>query len=80
MIDATSYGKGLWLLLAPTFDQATTLDGFGQHPEKAKAYAGFISAACGAMFAEVGHATTLQLLAAIAQHVDKIHSGSGAPH
>ncbi|WP_225773228.1 hypothetical protein [Pseudomonas sp. Marseille-Q5115] len=80
MPDATTYGKQLWLMLAATFDDATRLDGFGQHPQKAQTYIGFISAACGAMFAETGRETTMTMLAAIAQQVDKIQAPSDLTH
>ncbi|MBS4077277.1 hypothetical protein [Pseudomonas rustica] len=80
MSDATKYGQELWLLLAPTFDQATALDGFGTHPEKAQAFAGFIAAACGAMLTNTGHDYTMNVLAAIAQQVESIKSGSEVKH
>ncbi|PHN61975.1 MULTISPECIES: hypothetical protein [Pseudomonas] len=70
MKDASAYGKDLWLLLAPTFDSATAIDGLGGHPHKAQAYAGFIAAACGSMFAELGYESTMAVLAAIAQQIE----------
>ncbi|MCE0778878.1 hypothetical protein [Pseudomonas sp. NMI542_15] len=69
--EAMKYGQQLWLMLASTFNEATLLDGFGKHPEKAQAYLGFIAAACGAMFVETGREATMAALAAIAQTVDK---------
>ncbi|MCV4344324.1 hypothetical protein [Pseudomonas capsici] len=80
MSEAMKYGQQLWLMLAPTFDEATSLDGFGKHPEKAQAYMGFIAAACGAMFAETGRDATMTALAAIAQTVDKKHHPSESKH
>ena len=80
MTDATKYGKELWLLLAPTFNDATSLDGFGRHPEKAQAFAGFIAAACGAMLAETGQDSTMAVLAAIAQQVEGIKVSSEVKH
>ncbi|ETF09794.1 MULTISPECIES: hypothetical protein [Pseudomonas] len=80
MSDATKYGKELWLLLAPTFNEATAMDGFGNHPEKAQAFAGFIAAACGGMLAETGRESTMAVLAAIAQHVESIKPGSETTH
>lgn len=80
MSDATSYGKELWLLLAPTFNDATALDGFGHCPQKAQAYTGFIAAACGAMAAEIGSESTMAVLAAIAQQVDKLQDEQTVKH
>ncbi|MFK3794788.1 hypothetical protein [Pseudomonas sp. NPDC088444] len=80
MTDATSYGKHLWLMLAPTFDEATSLDGFGQHPEKAQAYLGFIAAACGAMFADTSRDAVMTMLAAIAQQVESMESKPEVKH
>ncbi|WP_047293246.1 hypothetical protein [Pseudomonas fluorescens] len=80
MSDATKYGKELWLLLAPTFDQATALDGFGNHPEKAQAFAGFIAAVCGGMFAQTGYESTMAVLAAIAQELESVNARSEVKH
>ena len=80
MTDATKYGKELWLLLAPTFNQATALDGYGNHPEKAQAFAGFIAAACGGMMAETSYESTMAVLAAIAQQVESIKADSEVKH
>jgi len=80
MPEATQYGQKLWLMLASTFDEATAIDGFGTHPLKAQAYMGLIAAACGAMFAETGRESTMAMLAAIAQHVDKKQSGTESTH
>lgn len=80
MTDATSYGKELWLMLAPTFDEATALDGFGGHSEKTQAYVGFIAAACGAMCATSGREATMAVLAAIAQQIEKLPAEPKVTH
>lgn len=52
--DASSFGRDMWLMLRSTFDDAAEANGFGSHPEKAQVWAGFMAAANGAMFAQLG--------------------------
>lgn len=80
MTDATRFGTDLWLHLAPTFDDSAALDGYGQHPEKAQVYIGFIAAACGAMSTECGYDSAMQMLAAIAQTIHKKQNPLGVTH
>jgi len=67
MSKATEYGRDLWLMLAPTFDTATSLDGFSGHQDKAHAFAGFIAAIAGTMSAQLGSEGTRAILEATAQ-------------
>lgn len=72
MTKAMDYGKDLWLLLAPTFDQATALDGFSGYREKGQAFAGFIAAAAGTMCAQIGTDAARAVLEATAEGLPNV--------
>ncbi|MBA1200514.1 hypothetical protein G7009_01690 [Pseudomonas capeferrum] len=76
MTKALEYGKDLWLLLSPTFDEATRLDRFGGYREKGQVYAGFIAAAAGTMCADIGTEATRAVLEATAQGLPEIDRGT----
>lgn len=44
----------MWLMLRPTFDDVAEANGFSGPIEKAQLWAGFMSAANGAMYQQVG--------------------------
>lgn len=44
----------MWLMLRPTFDDVAEANGFSAPLEKAQLWAGFMSAANGAMYQQIG--------------------------
>jgi len=52
--DASAFGRDMWLMLRQTFDEASEESGFGGEIEKAQVWAGFMAAANGGMFAQIG--------------------------
>ncbi|KJK14852.1 hypothetical protein [Pseudomonas sp. 2(2015)] len=72
MTKALEYGKDLWLMLAPTFDQATALDGHSGYREKGQAFAGFIAAVAGTMCAQIGTDAARAVLEVTAQGLPSI--------
>ncbi|MFJ7787695.1 hypothetical protein [Pseudomonas sp. NPDC096925] len=76
MTKATDYGKDLWMLLSPTFDEATRLDGFSGFREKGQAYTGFIAAAAGTMCRDVGTDAARAVLEAVIQGLPEVERNS----
>ena len=52
--NASAFGRDMWLMLRSTFDDAAEANGYSGEIEKAQVWAGFMAAANGAMFAQVG--------------------------
>lgn len=54
MTDPSALGRDIWIMLRPTFDDVAAANGFTGPIEKAQLWAGFMAAANGAMYAQVG--------------------------
>lgn len=54
MKDASAFGRDMWIALRPSFDEAALANGFDGPVEKGQLWAGFMAAANGAMYAQLG--------------------------
>lgn len=54
MKDASALGRDMWIMLQPTFDDVAAANGFDGPIEKGQLWAGFMAAANGAMYAQLG--------------------------
>lgn len=52
--DASAFGRDMWILLRPTFDECIEANALNGEIEKAQVWAGFMAAANGAMAAQIG--------------------------
>ncbi|WP_060483356.1 hypothetical protein [Pseudomonas sp. NBRC 111119] len=54
MKDASAFGRDMSIMLRPTFDDVSAANGFDGPIEKGQLWAGFMAAANGAMYAQLG--------------------------